>query len=197
MDISSTEPSQLCNQNNNNNNSKIACADDTNSAYNIEFDEQSNDSNELFDIDSSDFEIERSDGEREQSNDALKSVAYDNQISFDEQITGDNNTQTCEFIPKEKNTYNSNEKLTVIGTKQTESEIDFQKPIEKKSEDNDNIVRNHNEDEPIFDFLGKANEIVCYYYLTHFIIACCKYIYLLTNRTHNLTSNIYIMCTIF
>lgn len=138
MELSTLESSQSVNENNINNIS--VNSDDASEVFNTDFEEH----NESFDINSSDFECS-DEGQDEHSNNLNNCMEQlknnDENVCLTATIQSENHCN-------DKHTDFDNQHKELIGTSQ--------KPV-------DNCVYDYaQEEEPIFDFLGKANEIVCY-----------------------------------
>lgn len=174
MDLST---SPIDNQSNNNNNSKTECANDANPTHKHDFDTQNDNPPELFDIDSSDLEYGCSDNDdRDESSKKSETVIESKSEIFSHEELNDDSCNDDEIsdtaIPNE---CHSNEKHSDIHIEQTEiSSIPTKQANncsegEEKGEDGTEAVAinddNAEEEEPIFDFLGKANQIVCYIYI--------------------------------
>lgn len=170
MDLSS---SQIDNQNNNNNNnSKSDCANDVNTMHSSDSDVQNHNPTELFDIDSSDFEYDCSDNDPDESVEKLKTINNSEETTLKE-LNGDSCDEMS--IPKIPNECHSNEKYTDIHNEQIENASNSSKqPDEEQKEEEEKETVDMNDDnaeaeEPIFDFLGKSNEIVCITNAVHLI----------------------------
>lgn len=174
MDLSA---SQIDNQNNNNNNnSKSDCADDVNTMHSSDLDVQNHNPNELFDINSSDFEYDCSDNDcPDESDEKLKNINNLEEKSLEE-LNGDSCNKIS--IPTISNECHSNEKHTDIHNEQIENtsnsskQPDEEQKEEEKEEENETVDMNDDNaeaEEPIFDFLGKSNEIVCITNAVHLI----------------------------
>lgn len=181
MDLSS---SQIDNQNNNNNNnSKSDCDNDVNPVHNSDLDVQNHNPTELFDIDSSDFEDACSDNDPDESNEKLKTINIPEEKTLEE-LNGDSCDEIS--IPTIPNECHSNEKQTDIHNEQIdntsnsskqpddclEEQKDDEKEGEKEEEEKLTVDMNNDNaeaEEPIFDFLGKSNEIVCITNAVHLI----------------------------
>lgn len=142
MELSTLESSQLVEKNNSK--SKSVHSDDASEEFNTCFEEQ----NEVFDINSSDFECtDESQDERSNNLDDQHNTEMNELKSNDENV---------HLIAQIQSENYSNDKFTDNDSQHKENESDSEKPL-------DNCVYNYvQEEEPIFDFLGKANEIVCY-----------------------------------
>lgn len=170
-----TPCSEIDSQNNNNNNSKSECTHDTNLMRPSDSDEQNNNATELFDIDSSDLEYDCSDSDQDEINMKSKSAEdVENKTLSDEVLNDDNHGEV--FIASDSEKCHSDEKVSDIQLEQLNSMQNASKQAnncseqEERKEENEEeeeskvalIDDNAVEEEPIFDFLGKANEIVCY-----------------------------------
>lgn len=157
MDLSTLESSQQDSKNKNN--SKSACSDDINTANecDTEFDEHNGITNEPYDINSSDLDC------TEESEDECSNNLNDqHNTDIDILKNNDSNDENSNSTTTIQNEQHSNDKHIDIDTKHKDNVNNSQIPVDSCLQDNESLVRNHEDDEPIFDFLGKANEIVCY-----------------------------------
>lgn len=153
MNISSSNLLHSENENNNNNNSKSE--KDENVICDTDINEQNMNSNELFEIDSSDLDEGGSDQEQNKNDLEQESHCHE---KLNKCTKTDNTNPTVQIICHSNKTNNDN------NTKINES--DSSTLTSNCSNDNETLTTNDDnaeEDEPIFDFLGKANEIVCYF----------------------------------
>lgn len=174
MDETTSEFSQADSQNYHNNNRKSECTDDEN----VNATELNNNANELFDIDSSDLDYDSSDMDRDENkNQLLQTVQSEKTVVSDEKnvdglsSNNDNNNELSEnsignneIVPNESH---STDKQSDIQTEPIENTNDLSKPADNCLQDKETHTTNDEHaydegEEPIFDFLGKANEIVCY-----------------------------------
>lgn len=184
------------NNNNNNNDQKSENVDDKN-ANPIDLNVQNNSQNSLLDIDSSDFDYDSLDGDQNEIENmliqAMDSNASENSTNPDVLCSHNNTIDANDF----KNSADNNNIPTTSNENCHSNEIENNiKQIEQQTNDTepkpaDNHIQDNNESnnvsiidvnnehyesaeegEPIFDFLGKANEIVCYVFyfntLVHF-----------------------------
>lgn len=158
MDLSALELEQP--ERKNKNNSKSVCVDNTNTAFvcDTEFDEHTGITNEPCDINSSDFECTD-----ESQDECSNNLDDQHNTDIDKLKNNDFNNEISDFTATIQNEHHSNDKNkhTDIDTKHKENINNSQKPVDKCLQDKESFAWNH-EEEPIFDFLGKANEIVRY-----------------------------------
>lgn len=158
-------------------NRKSECTDDENGNP-TEPNELNNNTNELFDIDSSDLDYDSSDMDRDENkNQLLQTIDSEKTVvSAEKNVDGlssnnDNNNELSEnsignneIVPNESH---STDKQSDIQTEPIENTNDLSKPADNCLQDKETHTTNDEHaydegEEPIFDFLGKANEIVCY-----------------------------------
>lgn len=144
----------------NKNNGKSVCVDDTNTAYvcDTEFNEHNGITNEPYDINSSDFEC------TDESQDECSNNLDDrHNTDIGKLKNNDFKNEISHFTATIQNEHHSNDKNkhTDIDTKHRENINNSQTPVDKCLQYKESLTWNH-EEEPIFDFLGKANEIVRY-----------------------------------
>lgn len=199
MDKSTSNSCPTESQNYHEHNRKSECTDDEN-ANPTEPNELNNNTNELFDIDSSDLDYDSSDMDRQEVKNLLlqtvntepdsHNVSDEGQCTNTSIVTSDHSVDNTSNVPTEMH---SNENNSVIESEHIENTNDMPKPqpADNCLQDNDSTLTPNNEytedEEPIFDFLGKANEIVCFYLSNiemHFIQ---RYIYLI--QSHPLITN--------
>lgn len=183
-------------QNYHEHNRKSDCTDDEN-ANPTESNELNNNTNELFDIDSSDLDYDSSDMERQEVKNCLLETVNTEHDSHKESDQGQcTNTSIVTFDHSIDNTSNvpteshSNEMNSDIESEHIDNKNDMPKPADNCLQDNESTLAPNNEyiedEEPIFDFLGKANEIVCFY-LSKNAFYPALYLYLI--QSHPLITN--------
>lgn len=170
MDLPSPNLSQVAPDEvtNNNNNVKPNCADDTNETIHSDFDEKEC-LDENVSSDSSDLVDDVSGIDQEDHSKMVDQVFCELGALADVEIDSESNQTSNDCsIPTMQKECHSIEQLTDVQTEQTENMNDFHMLPENCVSIKETIsikTEPAEEDEPIFDFLGKANEIVCYYFV--------------------------------
>lgn len=125
------------------------------------------------DIDSNDFKYDYSDLDEEESNNnsGILDIEKSNFGQGESIVDNYNYSETAKSIPtmQNENINHSNENHKDIHDKQMQENTNGSlKAANKHIQDKKVVAMNDadyaEEDEPIFNFLGKANEIVCYYF---------------------------------
>lgn len=179
---------QIDSQNYHETNRKSECTDDEN-ANPSDVNELNNNTNELFDFDSSDLDYDSSDMDREDvKNLLLQTVNSENDNHTIQGQCINNCISESSVMPTE---IHSND--NVSDTKEIDNiRNDVSMPADNCIQDNETTVTSNDEyiedEEPIFDFLGKANEIVCCFFC-EFMFECIltRAIYLI--QLHPLITN--------
>lgn len=149
-------PENITNKNNNSEVESDYAEDENATCYSVSNEVEH--FNGILDVDSSDFVNEILDIERE-----MPSNQPDRGASEEFTSTENNYASSETSIPTITNEFHSIEIHSDTQLKQTEHTNEWQ---DDGTYDKDTVVKNANfaeDDEPIFDFLGKSNEIVCYY----------------------------------
>lgn len=167
--------SEIDSQNNNNNNSKSECSPDT-MLRTSDSNEQINIATESSDVGSSDLDYDCSDSDQDEikiKSESAKDVE-NKTLSHEElnsviqgEVLISTNSKKCHSDEKvsQLKQLNSIKNASKQATNCSEQE-EREEEEEEKAEENKVALIDDNavEEEPIFDFLGKANEIVCYAY---------------------------------